>query len=168
MDPYPQQIEIEIDKPKLVQYIRVWAIFLCILVSVILYLSSGILYFAVGIISSLIVLVTVGDWLIRKRVEGYKYQVDGNYIRIKIGVFFKKDILIPLDEVKSFLRYQGPLMKYLNIGGIVIEKGSFTVAASAEDQAILALFQPRLMGLTEPEKVLDTLGKIKAIRTMNA
>ncbi len=76
--------------------------------------------------------------------------------------------MIPLDEVKSFLRYQGPLMKYLNIGGIVIEKGSSTVAASAEDQAILDLFQPRLMGLKDPEEVVDTLGKIKSIRTMNA
>jgi hypothetical protein len=58
-------------------------------------------------------------------------------------------------------------MKYLNIGGILVEKDSAQiVAATAEEQVVSYLFQLRLIGLREPKKVVETLGKIKTIRTM--
>lgn len=168
MDTYPQQIEIEINRPKLEQYIKIQVIIWPILLCIILAFFVNLLLLGLGIILLLMFLATVGNWLIRSRVAAYEYYIEGNYIRIKSGIFFKSDFLIPLNEVKSFLRYQGPVMKYLNIGGIVIERDSPKVAASVEDKAIMDMFQPRLKGLKEPEKVLDTLGKIKAIRTMNA
>lgn len=167
MDEFPQRIEIHINKPKLEQYIKTWVIFASIMLTVVLVLFIDILLLGLCIILLFLFLATAGNWLIRKRVAGYEYHIEGNYIRIKRGVFFKEDLMIPLNEIKSFLRYQGPLMRYLNIGGIVIEKGSSpVVAATVEDQAIMNMFQPRLIGLREPKKVVETLGKIKIMRTM--
>jgi membrane protein YdbS with pleckstrin-like domain len=167
VDEFPQKIEIEINRPRLEQYIKIWVVLWSIVLIVILVFTVDILLMGLIVFLLLIFLATLGNWLIRKRVAAYEYHIEGKFLRMKRCIFFKKDFFIPLDEVKSFTRYQGPLMRYLNIGGIYVERGgSPVVVATVEESAVFELLQPRLLGLKEAEKVIDLLGKIKALRTM--
>jgi hypothetical protein len=86
-----------------------------------------------------------GNWWPDEFISTLRYEISGDALRVRHGVFFVHDKTIPLNRITDVVLYQGPLLRYFDVWLLFVQTaGSTTREAS-------------LMALANPEETRDLL-----------
>lgn len=71
------------------------------------------------------------------RYKLYSYGYDERTIEVRLGVIFRKRIVIPVYQIQDLHRFEGPLMMALGISGVTISTAgsNFDLATLTRDEA---------------------------------
>ncbi len=179
-DEFPDRLEFEIDRPLLLRYWRIQAIFACctvalpwgILIGAMLAQAYGELHGtrnglnwlainttglasggAAGIVVGLAVYLAVLHLPIKLAACKIRLVVDGSYLRVVSGTFFISDRRIHFRAISDYSTHDGLLLRQLGL-----KRLSFRVCGGNHARAF------SIVGLNDAEAVCDQLCSIDAAR----
>lgn len=179
-DKYPEQIEFEIDRPRLIRYWRLCGFLGCCIpcvVGVVLialpllgdYLQThrhlhlgeilviGLAYLAVGAIAGLLIglllYIAMSHYSAKWAAQNLRLIIEGPYLRLISGGLLITDRRIHFRAISDYSTTQGPMLRLFGMKTL-----SFRVVGSSQS------FSTTVAGLKEPDKVRDALCEIDAAR----
>ena len=97
------------------------------------------IFLGVGIILIPLWLLGLGQWYSREFVRRFNGLLAAKSLRIKTGVFFRKDTHIPLEKITDIATIQGPIMRYFGLYSLKVE----TAGADASEGVLLGVLNPK-------------------------
>lgn len=103
------------------------------------YFLSGALLLAVTVvgIAFLPVWAIVGPWWADRHYKALGLEVTDRSVVVKKGVWFRKELTIPLDKIQDISIHEGPLLKALGLLSLRIETAGQRNAATGQSDADL-------------------------------
>lgn len=179
-DPYPQTLQIEIDRRKLCRYLRVqailcWTITLVIissLIGVATYLSEekvaklesvadicrqsclGLgIGAATGLLLGLFCYLVFHHFSTRREADSLHVSVEGQFLRVREGSLFRRDRKLHFRAIVDYACFQGPLMRRCGITGIAM-----TTMAGGQGAGV------NILAVKDAPKIRDMLSDIDRLR----
>ena len=179
-DPYPHDIEIEIDRAALCRYLRLLPILLltgCLgsfgstcgllfttgkdnranLNSVAEYvqwvfIGAGLGALA-GLLLAFLIYLIVYHFSSKKIAAALHVSVEGQFLRVTEGFLHRRDRKLHFRAIVDYTCYQGPLMRYCGITGIAM-----TTTAGGQDALL------NVLAVQDATKIRDLLSEIDRLR----
>lgn len=103
------------------------------------YFISGALLLAATVVGILLLPVWafVGSWWATRHYNALDLQVTDRSVIVKKGVWFRKELTIPLDKIQDISIHEGPLLKAFGLLSLRIETAGQRNAATGQSDADL-------------------------------
>ena len=179
-DPYPHDIEIEIDRAGLCRYLRLQAILvLSGLLSLPGFMCGGLIATAgnnrvninnladhfgrffigtglgvlAGVLLAFIVYLIRHHFSSKKIAAALHVSVEGQFLRVTEGFLHRRDRKLHFRAIVDYTCYQGPLMRYCGITGIAM-----TTTAGGQGALL------NVLAVQDATKIRDLLSEIDRLR----
>lgn len=101
--------------------------------------ENPIIMMMLAVLSVLVLLFLFAWWLPALRWKHWKYMLDQNYILLKYGIFFKREVVIPFSRVQLVDTSHGPIMRSYGLMNVSISTagGDHSIPALPDVEAEL-------------------------------
>ncbi|WP_312821022.1 PH domain-containing protein [Brevundimonas sp.] len=116
------------------------------------YFLSGALSLVVTVIGILMLPIwaVIGTWWAKRYYESLRLELTDRSVVVSKGVFFKRELTIPLDKIQDISISEGPLLAKFGLLGLRIETAGQRNAATGKSEA-------DLVGLENAREVRDLI-----------